>query len=122
MHKGIILLVKANSKENAEHKVTQFMEPHGDGQVWDWYVIGGRWNELYSPTNLILAEDLLEKFETDFPPFALVEPDSTWNEKGKMGWWAVVRDESAPDDWALQAEEVLRRHPGKFVVTVDCHI
>ena len=49
MHKGVILLVKADNKEDAIDKVTEFLEPYGDGDVWDWYSIGNRWHNLLAP-------------------------------------------------------------------------
>jgi hypothetical protein len=48
MHKAVILLVKkddmATDPESIEQKVNEFMEQYGEGDVWDWYVIGGRWS------------------------------------------------------------------------------
>ena len=44
MHKGVILLTKAENKEDAQSNVEQFLEPYGNDIVWDWYVIGGRWS------------------------------------------------------------------------------
>ena len=44
MHKGVILLTKADTASEAQSNVDNFMEPHGDSRVWDWYVIGGRWS------------------------------------------------------------------------------
>lgn len=37
------MLVKANDKEEAKNKAESFMEEYQD-DVWDWYVIGGRWS------------------------------------------------------------------------------
>lgn len=42
MHKGVILLVKADDKGSAIEGVNHFMEQY-EGRVWDWFVIGGRW-------------------------------------------------------------------------------
>lgn len=42
MHKGIILLVKSESKEDVTHEVDSFLESY-QHSLWDWYVIGGRW-------------------------------------------------------------------------------
>ena len=53
MHKGVILLVKAENKEDALEQVENFMEPYGNGLVWDWYQIGGRWNNTLAPKDLI---------------------------------------------------------------------
>jgi hypothetical protein len=44
MHKGVMLLVKADSKDEAIEKVNKFMVPYGDSNVWDWFVFGGRWS------------------------------------------------------------------------------
>ena len=49
MHKGIILLIKANDRVLAKEKADEFMEGYGDGKVWDWYVIGGRWSRMLNP-------------------------------------------------------------------------
>lgn len=49
MHKGVILLVKADSREDATEKVDDFMVPYGDGDVWDWWRIGGRWMNQLAP-------------------------------------------------------------------------
>ena len=49
MHKGVILLVKASDKEEALSEVESFLEPYGEGDVWDWYQIGGRWNNTLAP-------------------------------------------------------------------------
>lgn len=56
MHKGVILLTKASDKEEALEKVESFMEQYGDGDVWDWYQVGGRWQNELAP------KELKEKF------------------------------------------------------------
>jgi hypothetical protein len=49
MHKGVILLVNAESRKSAEKRVVDFLEGYGNGDVWDWYVIGGRWSGTLNP-------------------------------------------------------------------------
>ena len=49
MHKGVILLVKASDKEEALSEVESFLELYGEGDVWDWYQMGGRWNNTLAP-------------------------------------------------------------------------
>ena len=71
---------------------------------WDWYSIGGRWDGAiqgeerpskdggfnfgdehhHIEHNITKASDLIER-PSDYP-FALVLPDGTWVERGKMGW------------------------------------
>src|SRR5450432_1763921 len=71
MHKGIILLVKATDKDEAISEVNSFMEPYGDGDVWDWFVIGGRWSNMLTPKDKReewqqRAKELLPKNEHGF--------------------------------------------------------
>lgn len=52
MHKGVILLVAADDRNQAEEKANEFLQGYEE-QVWDWYVIGGRWTGTltgYDPT------------------------------------------------------------------------
>lgn len=48
MHKGVILIVKAGSKDKALEKTNDFLE-ESRGQTWDWYQIGGRWTQTLAP-------------------------------------------------------------------------
>ena len=52
MHKGVILLIAVESKDDALEEVEGFLERYGDGNVWDWYQIGGRWNNTFAPKEL----------------------------------------------------------------------
>jgi hypothetical protein len=49
MHKGIILLTVATSREEALTNIRTFLKPYGNGIVWDWMQIGGRWNNILAP-------------------------------------------------------------------------
>lgn len=51
MHKGIILLVETDDKEEALSLVNEFM-PQYEGNVWDWWAVGGRWNNMLAPKDL----------------------------------------------------------------------
>ena len=62
MHKGVILLVKADDRDGAIGEAEQFLEPYGDGDVWDWYVVGGRW----SGTLNAKTKEFFEKAEAHF--------------------------------------------------------
>lgn len=82
---------------------------------WDWYVIGGRWEGLIPDDACNVAV---------IPPgvrtFAVLEPDGTWNEQGKMDWFGMVADEK--DDWDAQFDALITKHREAFAVLVDVHI
>lgn len=97
MHKGVILLIAVESKDDALEEVEGFLERYGDGNVWDWYQIGGRWNNTFAP------KELKDKFDQKVNSEILVKLEgkpwisqqqiddnqellqSTWEELGLLG-------------------------------------
>lgn len=59
MHKGIMLIVKTDVKQDALNKVKEFLEEYKD-DVWDWYQIGGRWQGELAP----MFDEFIEKKKT----------------------------------------------------------
>ena len=63
MHKGIILLVKADNVSEAQEKAEDFLDGYKHS-VWDWYEIGGRWSgnlSEHNPKFIKLATKLFNK-------------------------------------------------------------
>lgn len=98
MHKGVILLVDAESKDDALDKVKDFLEQYGDGDVWDWYQIGGRWSNTLAPKELKgkfyqkVSSEILMPQEGDSWISQQQQVDdnrellqSTWEELGLLG-------------------------------------
>lgn len=63
MHFLSFLIVKADSREEAVIRARDFLEEY-QNQVWDWYVIGGRWSGYITQSNLDQAtyEQFLKEF------------------------------------------------------------
>lgn len=74
--------------------------------------------------NQILAKDLAERIRagTNKPMFAALTPDGEWVESGKMGWWGIVSDEKAAEEWKQLFLATLDRYPEALGVIVDVHI
>lgn len=104
---------------------------------WDWWVISGRWNGAIrdaqcSDASGCNADDQYRQLNENMLPakhldhkltcFALVTPDGTWHERGKMGWWAVVADEQDEDSWNEEIVKLIQQHQDCILVGVDCHI
>jgi len=106
---------------------------------WDWWVVGGRWNGAITSdpknsedgfnfgheyhnleSNTIKVAELPKPIPRDIIPFAIITPDGSWNEKGKMGWWGVVTDKQ--DDWVEVARQILEEHRNCIAVGCDLHI
>ncbi len=60
--------------------------------------------------------------EKEHTPFAFLTPDCEWIERGKMGWFGMIRDEKDTDDWNKIAREIYEKYAGCMAVVVDCHI
>lgn len=49
--------------------------------------------------------------------------DEGWHEKGSMGWWGVVHDETDKSSWGKQLQTYLNAVPDDhYISMVDCHI
>jgi len=101
---------------------------------WDWWVIGGRWcGTLIDPEkgcgcdqwnhnehwrqNVIKAHELKEGWSCH----AMILPDGTWEENGKMGGFGMVSDED--DAWDNgRRQEIMSAFPDNAIVLLDCHI
>ena len=107
MHKGVICLTKATDKDDAISNVESFLEQYGNGDVWDWYVIGGRWSGLLNPKHNLFQEKAEKHFKAAYPekehPFLtqnMVEEqsaalDTIWAEIGGTGKHPYQRDSYA---------------------------
>ena len=68
MHKAIILLTQVENKKQAKENVLMFMKKYGGNEsctnIWDWYEIGGRFNNLLNPDkggNILPLEEAKDK-------------------------------------------------------------
>ena len=122
----------------------KFMSHYNPFAKWDWWVIGGRWNEwIFGPEREKAAQEKnkgsvlgrsqevkdncrpLSEIPLDDPhyiPFAIVTPDGEWTEQGEMGWWAVVNNGKDFKHWHKAAKSVLEKYPEHLAVAVDCHV
>jgi len=83
MHKGIICLIKAKDKEKALFGIKDFLKEY-EGSVWDWYVIGGRWNQILAPKIKEYKEQVNQIFELSDRLLSQREKDYMYDELQKM--------------------------------------
>jgi hypothetical protein len=99
---------------------------------WDWWEIGGRWyggvkgmkGGAIHESMGVIADNTMPVKHLDFKlmAHAIVTLDGEWHEKGKMGWFAVVHDEKADEEWEKEIIEITKNHQDCIMVGVDCHI
>jgi len=85
---------------------------------WDWYEVGGRWeNDLPNQSNTCKVSEL-----KDYEPFAILDPEGEWHERGDMGWFASVSNEKDTYSWKKEVQMLKDKYPNHIAVLVDCHI
>lgn len=86
-----------------------------------WAEKGGNWAPVNAVLQMIAAEEQKPaKERTHILPFGIVTLDKEWHEKGKMGWWAMVRDKQ--ENWDVTAKQLLEANADCLAIVVDCHI
>ena len=102
MHKGIIILVKADSKENALNKVHDDFMPQYQDQVWDWYAIGGRWSQTLAPKYVEFLK-AIKQFDLQYTSGVekhREELQKIWEDLGMKGLSPYADHYKLPDDGA----------------------
>lgn len=93
---------------------------------WDWWEVGGRWDGYLTlkdgqQVNVAVIRELAA--EAVKAPFAYVDLDGEWHEKGKMGWFGIARDEAEEEVWVKEyLDWLLGLDKDTVLVAVDCHI
>ena len=112
---------------------------HGTGIVksrynplskWDWYTIGGRWeqNGDLGENTLSVTSHLKEIEDPDKAFFAYVEPDpdmdpeERWHEKAEMHMFGCTSKNKYKKEWQSEVKELLGKYKDHVIVIVDCHI
>lgn len=85
---------------------------------WDWWVIGGRWAGCFNGKDIAKVTNV----DWDDPPFAIVTPEGEWIERGSMGWWGIVTNETDKAEWEIAYKSILEKYKSCTAIAVDCHI
>ena len=92
---------------------------------WDWYELGGRWEESFQEfqgESVSMFIDAKEDDGKQLRTFAIVTPEGEWLEKGKMHFFAVVTDKKDPQEWEACYNETLEKYRDHKALFYDCHI
>lgn len=113
------------------------MSTYNPNSRWDWYSIGGRWHSYLYLKELDDNSDPIRVNQATFAeidwdymidnniiPFCFITKDGEWVEKGEMGWWGMVSNETPSESW----KETFKRYINSIedtnclVTAVDFHI
>ena len=88
-----------------------------DNAQWDWYVVGGRWEDIV-PGNQCLGEEVATHFEKkEYLPAVIVDRKG-WHAEKDFGWFGSSTPVDGKEDIVKQK---LEEHKGKNVFIVDFH-
>lgn len=57
MHYRHIIMVTAENEDEAMEEAASAIEPYGEGNVWDYYDVGGRWTGYFNGKNVVGYKD-----------------------------------------------------------------
>jgi len=110
-----------------KHEVTgRFGRQTNPNSKWDWWTVGGRWNggletKDGQEVNIAYASEL--DCTNLYVPFAFIDAEGEWHQKGEMGWFAMVDDSKGTQGYEGLFIEKMKALPEDAVVfLVDCHI
>lgn len=109
---------------------------------WDWFRVGGRWdgwlvnkqNESRDKedggfnfgeehTEINNNSRQIKLLKKDHVPFALIDSDGEWFERGSMGWFGMVSEEKADKKWDQEIHKLLKKENQEdYVISLDAHI
>ena len=98
---------------------------------WDWYEVGGRWSggipmktntklEIKSCNECKASQIDMDKIS---PPYAYIDTNGIWHERGKMGWFGISTNDKDEKSWDDEFKKFINNQKKSTIVTlVDCHI
>lgn len=119
--------LKHYEDEDLNADKTEGYSTYNPNSKWDWYSIGGRWEDGLvdkqgNKCNVCLLSEL--NFKKSDRPYAFVSAKQGWIAPGDMGWWGM----SSETDAEMKAYEkklpeiIANEDPNMAVFLVDCHI
>ena len=64
MHTMHLIAIEAESPEEAVSGAEEAIEEYGEGDVWDWREVGGRWKGQLAGSNVLAYADNPEEFQS----------------------------------------------------------
>ncbi|OQB10497.1 MAG: hypothetical protein BWY21_00256 [Parcubacteria group bacterium ADurb.Bin216] len=119
--------LKHYEDEDLNADKTEGYSTYNPNSKWDWYSIGGRWDEKLvtkdgEQCNECPIPDIdLEKSQK---PYAIVSKKQGWIAPGDMGWWGMSSETEAENkSFKERIPELLaNENPDMIIFNVDCHI
>lgn len=101
MHKGVIVLSKTSTRSKALETTREFLKSYGDGDVWDWYQIGGRWTQTLCPQHNDFIKWAENKFDLKYMSGVEKhrnELQKEWEKQGLKGENPFCNHYNLPED------------------------
>jgi len=108
MHKGVMLIVKAEDKVSAEKQANSFMEGF-QNQVWDWYEVGGRWEGTLSKSSNVVplakcikvVKDWADDMPDRIKEYEQRAKEEKGKDKGMYGYYLKKQGELIGEDFCF---------------------
>lgn len=91
---------------------------------YEEYIKASYYSKEYLKERYPTENDYIDSF-IKFNTYAVLKPDGTWYEPGKMGWWGITNATPEQErEFVEQYEEKFIKsvNPEWYLTIVDCHI
>lgn len=122
MHTLKVLLTKADNIEEARENVEAFLEPYGEGDVWDWYSVGGRWTNYLAPKDKVKGfyEIIHEKYPQTKGYYVVNEIENEEIRPIIQGIWEEQGLEGKNPFWDAYGFSLNEDEPYNIIALKDC--
>ena len=123
--------IKGDYDSDMIDKDGNLLSEYNPKSKWDWYEVGGRWcGGIPMKTNTKLEikscnECKVSQIDMDkiSPPYAYIDTNGIWNERGEMGWFGISTNDKDEKSWDDEFKKFIKNQKKSTIVTlVDCHI
>ena len=123
--------MKSLYNSNMIDKDGNILSRYNPRSKWDWYEVGGRWSGgIPMKTNMKLEikycnECKVSQVDMDKigTPYAYVDTNGNWYERGEMGWFGVSSNDKDEKSWNDEFKKFINNQKKSTIITlVDCHI
>ena len=123
--------IKEDYDSDMIDKDGNLLSKYNQKSKWDWYEVGGRWDggipmktntklEIKSCNECKVSQIDMDKIS---PPYAYIDTNGIWNERGEMGWFGISSNDKDEKSWNDEFKNFIKSQKKSTIVTlVDCHI
>jgi hypothetical protein len=105
MHIMHLIAVEADDEEDAVSAAEEAILPYGEGDVWDWYEVGGRWEGYFDGKNVVNFKENPEEFRKGLSSAAKAVNDEFRDLANKLSGKEIHETDTKDHLWGIPVKD-----------------